>query len=112
MIGDWKTWLALALTLGPILLRFIPYTAPLVAAFLKTALGRTVVGAVVIIAAGLWIAAYYQDVGVDLGVQKTQERIEQQNERAVGEANEAAQTVEECFTAGREWDLSTGKCLR
>lgn len=112
MLLDWKTYLALLLTLGPIALRFIPFTAPLVSAFLKTSLGRGLFAALVIVVAGLWIAAYYQGKGVALGVQKHQERIEQQNTRAVEQADEAARTVDECFALGREWDLSTGKCLK
>lgn len=111
MIFDWKTWFALALTLGPIALQFIPYTKPLFSAFLKTSIGRALLAAVAIVACALWIAAYYQNVGYDRGVQKTQERIEQQNTTAIRRANEAARTVDDCYDRGGKWDQSTGRCL-
>jgi uncharacterized protein HemX len=109
MFSDWKTYLALALTLLP-LLRFAPIVGPLLAVFLKTQLGRAVAGALIIVAAGLWLAAYYQGVGERRGVQKEQDRIEQQNKKAEDAADAAALTVEECYDKGFEWDQASGKC--
>lgn len=110
MLADWKTYLALLLTLGPLALRFIPFTGPLVAAFLRSSLGRGVAAALLILAAGLWLASYYQAAGVKLGVQKAQDRIERQDQRAIDAANAAALSVEECYARGFEWDQAAGKC--
>lgn len=111
MLTDWKTYLALALTLGPLALRFIPYTAPLLAAFLKTSIGRGVIGAIVIVGAALMLAAYYQDKGVEIGTQKTQDRIRAQDDRAVRRAVEHAIPVTECYEKNGEWDQVNGTCL-
>jgi|GEM_PF-4793180 len=111
MIADWKFWIALLLTAGPLALRFIPFTAPLVSAFLQTSLGRGALAAIVIVAGSLWIGTYYQSKGVALGEQKTQERIRAQNERAVQRAVEHAIPVTECYERNGLWDQERGTCL-
>lgn len=111
MLADWKTYLALALTLGPIVLRFIPFTAPLVAAFLQTSLGRGALLALAIVAGSLWLGAYYQSKGVAIGAQKTQERIQEQDDRAVRRAIEHAIPVTECYQRNGVWDQERGKCI-
>lgn len=112
MLTDWKLWIALLVTIGPLVLRFVPYTAPFVAALLQTRFGRTLALVLLVIAALLFGASWFESRGYDRGVQKTQERIEQQDKRALDRADEAARKVQECYDQGRLWDQTTGRCAR
>jgi hypothetical protein len=110
MLFDWKTWLGLIFTLTPIVLRFLPFTGPIIAGMLQTKVGRAFVVILLVVGALFFGAAWFEDRGFDRGVKKEQDRIEQQDKKAEAAADAAALTVEECYDRGFEWDQQAGKC--
>ena len=71
-----------------------------------------IVTAGVLILAAMSMILVYGHSRYRAGQEAERTRIEQQNQKAKGNADRAARTPDECNDAGGMWDQLGGKCLR
>lgn len=74
--------------------------------FLGKIIGYGIV-AVVVSGALLYAKIHYEDIGY----QKAITEINQANERANQNAQNARSKVDDCFASGRTWDVARGVCV-
>ena len=109
-LTSWMTWLAVARASGPLLIKFLPVTAPIFAVVIQSKAGRTVIYGLLIAAVALLVVSALESRAYNRGAADTQQKVNDQNRRAVERANEASISVEDCYDRGGDWIQERGVC--